>query len=562
MSHPEQASVVIAGGGVAALEAALTLRELGEERVSVEIVAPEPHFWYRPLAVIEPFGLGEVVHLELAALASAAGASFTLGTVDLVDVRRHVVHTSADAVIPYDFLLIAGGAVPRPAVRGALTFRGPADTAKIKELLAEIGAGTVRRVAFVVPWGALWVLPIYELALLTARHVAARGLPGIELTLVTPEAAPLHLFGEAASEAVAHLLAEQGVSVHTRAYPIEFSSGELRIFPDTTIATDRVVALPRLQGIRIDGIPQTVSGFIPVDAHGKVIGLPDGRMIGVPDVYAAGDITSFPIKQGGIATQQADAAAESIAAAAGADLIPSPFEPVLRGMLLTGSAPHYFRRELEAGDEHSSASVEPLWWPPAKIVGRRLASFLAEQVGAQIPSEPPASADAVPIEVALGAHDVDRLTTHPFGLSASSAAAASTGEDTPPTVAEVMLEPVVVAPEDTIGEVAETMLYHDVSAALVSEFGRLVGIVTAADLLRALAGRVHSSEARVRAWMTVEPVSVSSEVTLDAAALLMTEHRIHQLPVVDGEQPVGLVGLGDVARTGPSARLSGVGLGY
>ena len=77
MSHDKPVSIVIAGGGVAALEAALTLRELAEDRVTVEIVAPEPRFWYRPLAVVEPFGLGEVVHLELAALASSAGASFT-----------------------------------------------------------------------------------------------------------------------------------------------------------------------------------------------------------------------------------------------------------------------------------------------------------------------------------------------------------------------------------------------------------------------------------------------------------------------------------------------------
>jgi hypothetical protein len=71
--------VLIAGGGVAALEAALALRELGEGRVSVEIIAPEPEFWYRPLAVAEPFGLGAVRHFDLAELASGAGASFFRG---------------------------------------------------------------------------------------------------------------------------------------------------------------------------------------------------------------------------------------------------------------------------------------------------------------------------------------------------------------------------------------------------------------------------------------------------------------------------------------------------
>ena len=103
--------------------------------------------------------------------------------------------------------------------------------------------------------------------------------------------------------------------------------GELRLVPEGSIAADRVVALPRLRGPRIDGLPQTVEGFLSVDAHGQVHGL--------ADVFAAGDITSFPVKQGGIAAQQADAAAEIIAANAGADLTPQPFRPVLRGLLLT-----------------------------------------------------------------------------------------------------------------------------------------------------------------------------------------------------------------------------------
>ena len=141
-------------------------------------------------------------------------------------------------------------------------------------------------------------------------------------------------------------------------------------------------------------------------------------------------------------------------------------------MLLTGAAPRYFRRELEGDDEHSSASVEPLWWPPAKIVGRRLASFLADQVGAHIPSEPPPSADAVPIEVALGARDMDRLTPTP-SVPRRCWSRCVDRRGHPRTVDEVMSEAVVVAPEDTIGEVAETMLQHDVSPALVSESGAL-----------------------------------------------------------------------------------------
>src|SRR5215218_5911452 len=143
--------VLIAGGGVAALEAALALRALAEDRVGVELIAPEPHFWYRPLAVAEPFDLGEVRQFELAEPA-AAGATFSLGALTGVDVGGRLAQTSVGSSIPYDVLLVACGAVPTPAVTGALTFRGPADTERIRDLLGEIVAGQVGRVAFVVPW--------------------------------------------------------------------------------------------------------------------------------------------------------------------------------------------------------------------------------------------------------------------------------------------------------------------------------------------------------------------------------------------------------------------------
>src|SRR6266542_2771353 len=189
--------VLIAGGGVAALEAALALRALAEDRLSVEMLAPEPQFWYRPLAVAEPFDLGEVRQFDLAELAAAAGATFSPGALSGVDAGGRLAHTSAGSSLPYDTLLVACGAGPTPAVAGALTFRGPADTERIRTLLEEIVAGQVGRVAFVVPWGAVWSLPIYELALMTVAYLAERELGDVELVLVTPEEAPLQLFGRA-----------------------------------------------------------------------------------------------------------------------------------------------------------------------------------------------------------------------------------------------------------------------------------------------------------------------------------------------------------------------------
>jgi sulfide:quinone oxidoreductase len=545
MNIGDPTHVLIAGGGVAALEAALALRDLAEDRVSVELLAPEPHFWYRPLSVAAPFKLGEALHLELEGLARGIGASLTPGALTGIDAWRHVAHTSKNTQIEYDVLLIACGALAIPAIPGALTFRGPADIEMIEHLLEEIAGGGVRSVAFAIPWGAVWSLPAYELALLTAAHLEARGTRKVALTVVTPEYEPLQLFGPPASKAVRKLLAERGVSVRVGAYVGGVADGELRLIPQGSIPAERVVALPRLIGAPIDGLPQTVHGFVPVDAHCRVHGL--------EDIFAAGDITSFTVKQGGIATQQADVAAEAIAAAAGADVTPQRFRPVLRGLLLTGGEPRYLRREVTGHPEREPvAGPEPLWWPPVKIVGRYLAPFLASIAGIEAPPETLASSrGTLPVEIELD----------PQGEQIGLRLAHEDGAEGERVDDSMSPNPLVVAPEDTLGEVAERMLEQDGSAAAVAEYGRLIGIVTRADLLRACAARAHPSEARVRQWMTAEPVTVSSGTTLSAAATLMREYRINHLPVVDGGRPVGLIGMRDVLRSGAPFG-TGIGLGF
>ncbi len=547
MERNKPAHVLIAGGGVAALEAALALRELAGDRVAVALLAPDTRFWYRPLAVAEPFELGKVRHFDITTLAAEAGATFTPAALVSVDAARRLAYTSPAGTIEYSMLLIACGAAPTPAVDGAITFRGPADKEKIDHLLAEIEAGEVRRVVFAVPAGAVWSLPAYELALMTASWVAAHGISGVEIALVTPEEEPLRLFGREASDAVRALLDDRGVTVHTGAQPAEAREGELLLVMGGVVGADRVVALPRLQGPRIGGIPQTYEGFIPVDARAQVLGL--------PDVYAAGDITTFPVKQGGIAAQQAEVAAEAIAARAGVDLSPRPFHPILRGLLLTGEEPRYLRTDLV--DETSEASTESLWWPPAKIVGRHLAPFLAGFADTDVATEIIKEA-GVPVSVEL---DVEVETYRRDRLLEAALHDALADPDAP-TVSDVMNEnALVVAPEDTIGEVAEKMRERDVGSAAVAEYGRVVGILTTRDLLTALADRVHSSDARVRQWMTAEPISVSAQTTLEAAAIIMTEHNIHHLPVVDGSRLLGVVGRRDVVRS--AAQLgAGVGFGF
>ena len=182
MDRRGQKRVLIAGGGVAALEAALALRRLAEDRVRIELLAPEPRFWYRPLAVAAPFELGDVLHFELGALAREIGADFTPGGLVGIDAWRHVAHTSKNTQLEYDMLLVACGALPMPAIPGALTFRGPADIELIGSVLRELASGAAGSVAFVIPWGAVYSLPAYELALLTSAHLDRLGLRGVEVS--------------------------------------------------------------------------------------------------------------------------------------------------------------------------------------------------------------------------------------------------------------------------------------------------------------------------------------------------------------------------------------------
>jgi CBS domain-containing protein len=117
------------------------------------------------------------------------------------------------------------------------------------------------------------------------------------------------------------------------------------------------------------------------------------------------------------------------------------------------------------------------------------------------------------------------------------------------TLGELMTREVLeVAPEDTLGQAAEVMVERGVGSAVVSDFGRLIGILTERDLLRAVAGRVHSSEARVREWMTPEPVTATTSTDLEEAARTMLEQGFRHLPVVEDERPIGIVSIRDVVE--------------
>jgi len=197
---------------------------------------------------------------------------------------------------------------------------------------------------------------------MTARDIDSMGIDDARLQLITPEATPLAIFGTHASQAVATMLDRAGVTFVGDTRAQQAADGRLALLPGgDMLDAERVVALPTIEGTPIGGVPGDERGFIPVDDHGRVQGL--------ADVYAAGDGTTYPVKQGGLACQQADAVAELLAANAGADVDPQPFRPVLRGRLLTGHHAHYPMHD-GAGD-HPAPELR-LWSAPHKVNGRYL----------------------------------------------------------------------------------------------------------------------------------------------------------------------------------------------
>jgi len=363
--------VVVVGAGVAAVEVCLGLRDLAGDRVELVIVAPEPTFEFKPAAVGEPFGVSAVRRFDLTAVAADVGAQLLHGTASAVETERRRLLVDGWHPLDYDALVIAVGAIPTGSVPGAITFAGPRDVPVVRALLDEVVAAGMSRLAVAIPAGIGWTLPAYELALLASSRLRLADGSAPHVSIVTPESTPLATFGSLVSADMRKLLAEREIAFHGGLTPTEVHGGILHTTPPGGVRADRVVALPRLRGVRIDGLPVDADGFVRIDEHCRVDAL--------PDVYAAGDVTDFPIKQGGIATQQADAVAEMIASDAGAQLTPQPFRPHLRGLLLTGEDARFLSAEASGGpDEAPASSPDPEWWPPVKIPGRFLGPYLAE----------------------------------------------------------------------------------------------------------------------------------------------------------------------------------------
>jgi sulfide:quinone oxidoreductase len=372
MSEGASNRLVVAGAGVAGLEALAALAAIAPGRFDVTVVSPAREFAIQAESVKEPFAQPAARRFSVPDACADLGAEFVEDAIAAVEpATRHAV-TEDGARIPYDYLLVAVGARRLPVYAGrAIVFRGQQDADRVNGLIRDVEGGYAKRLEFVVPSGVTWPLPLYELALMTAHRAREMSLDDVAVGFVTPEELPLAVFGREASAAVRRALDDAGIELRTATYVERVGPDGILLSPSGELMPPaRVVTVPRLEGPRIGGLPADEDGFVYVDEHCRVRAL--------RGVWAAGDGTIFPVKQGGLAAQQADAAALSIASSAGIEVEAPPFDPVLRAKLLTGSRTQYLREALgpTGGEETSEASEQALWWPPAKVAAPYLTGYL------------------------------------------------------------------------------------------------------------------------------------------------------------------------------------------
>jgi sulfide:quinone oxidoreductase len=324
--------------------------------------------------VNEPFGYRSGERYPLDRIARDFDAEQLRQKLTRVDAGDRVVHTDGGTVLGFDALLIAVGGRVAPAFEHVTTFYDAEADKLFHGVVQDVEEGYLKSICFLAPDRRAWPLPLYELALMTAERAYSMNVDDLELSLVTVEETPLAVFGRAASDAVADRLSQAGIRVFTYASPQVPAPGTVRVRPNgEEVRAARIVAMPRLSGPSIAGLPTGMRDFLPIDRYCLVPGT--GGYI-----FAAGDATAFPIKHGGIGAQQADTAAEGIARLAGVDVEARPFHPRIRGMLLTGrTGPLYLSAAgLISGEGFDSAvSDEPLWDPAEKVSAEELTPYLA-----------------------------------------------------------------------------------------------------------------------------------------------------------------------------------------
>jgi NADH dehydrogenase FAD-containing subunit len=275
--------VLVAGGGVAGIEAIFALRATGPGRLDLELVTPQRHVTSRSLVAGRPFLQATADRVELAAITTPHGVRLTRDALELVEPDLHEILTQGGARRSYDVLVLALGTRPAVSVAGAMPFRGLQDLTALRAAL-----DTVTSVAYIARSPSMWTAPMYELAARTAAWATDRRQP---LDVLVATAEPV-------SESVSSRLADAGVEVLSETVVDRVSAGRMELADGRRVAVDLAVALPHLTGPAVRGMPAlSPDGYTVVDET--------GRVAGVADIYAIGDMTGRRLLA---ATQASDTA--------------------------------------------------------------------------------------------------------------------------------------------------------------------------------------------------------------------------------------------------------------
>jgi sulfide:quinone oxidoreductase len=405
--HPFR--VVIAGAGIAGLECALAVADLAGALAEVNVIAPDDQFVDQDLAIAEPFGFPTARRYSLEEILRDTGATHVRGELLWVDRHRQIAHASDGRTLEYDALLLAIGARRVPRYQHALTIDHGRLAERFHGLIQDVEEGYTTRVAFVSPGRMESPFPLYELALMTAGRAFDMGVAPT-ITLITPENAPLAALGTPVSAAVSMLLRQAQIQTITAGCTEIPVNGRIVVQPgDRRLDVDHAVALPELYGAPVRGIPLSANGFVEVDGQLRI---PEAG-----PVYAAGDLTHVPLKHSAGAARQADAAAESIAALAGAAVDPRPLEGTIHGALLTDDRPLRFSADVSRGAVSTSRIVRGrLPANPYRVAAKYLAPALErldrEQSDRRAPALdwPTRSVGRFPLIASIGNPDARRRT--------------------------------------------------------------------------------------------------------------------------------------------------------
>jgi sulfide:quinone oxidoreductase len=365
-------SVAICGGGIAGIEGLLRLRRIAGDRVDVTLISPGEELLYRPLTVLEPFTGHAARRYQMADIVADTGVDWVRDSLAWLDRAERVVHTTGGRQVGYDALLLALGGTelsPSPHVD---VFTGRDGGQFYRGVVEDVEAGRATQLVFLLPPGPVWPLPLYELALMTAARARVSGR-ALRLALIIPGPRPLAALGGDAGDVMARLLAEAGITLHTDTRVRVSSPHDLALQPSGEVLhPDRIISLPTITGPNVRGIPGFAQDrFLHVDEYCRVLNT-GGR------IFAAGDATDLPVKQGGVGAQQADVAAAGIAHLAGAGPAPERLRPRIDATLFASAKPLYLSADLIDGRGwQATLHDEPPWPAGEKIVAEELGPFLS-----------------------------------------------------------------------------------------------------------------------------------------------------------------------------------------